>query len=63
MDEHWGIWTLVPSGVSIVDWIPAREVEVHDLGRKCSCTPEKVLVRNGPHVTGVRFLHNVTVRA
>lgn len=57
------MWTLVASGPSIVDWIPAPELEEHALGLKCDCHPRKRLVMDGPHVVSVQIVHRVVVRA
>lgn len=55
-------WTLVRSGHSIIDWVPTSELELHGLGRKCECDPEKVLNMEGPHVIGASFRHRDLTR-
>ena len=60
--DAWQRWTLVASGPSIIDFLPASEYREHALGRKCACVPEKVLQYDGPHVVQARFLHHVLAR-
>jgi hypothetical protein len=63
-DDQYSIqsWVLVASGPSIIDWIPSAERNLHDLGRKCECHPEKGLRYDGPHVVSVHFKHRVLAR-